>query len=81
MNHYRGGVQAAVQGEGLGWLPDHLLRQRAALEYATCVLAGDCAPPGEQPAPEQATFDPTGFVATPGNTLMQRLGLSARELE
>ncbi|WP_161881053.1 hypothetical protein [Deinococcus alpinitundrae] len=80
LGHYRDGIQGALQGEGLGWLVDHQLRQRGALEYATCVLNGDCPPPGERPLPETATFDPTGFVATPGNTLMQRLGISAREL-
>jgi len=80
LGHYRDGIKAAVQDEGLGWLVDHELRQRAALEYATCVLAEDCAAPGEQPLPETASFDPTGLVATPGNTLMQRLGISAREL-
>jgi hypothetical protein len=80
LGHYRDGIKAAVQDEGLGWLVDHELRQRAALEYSTCVLAGDCRPPGEQPLTETAPFDPSGLVATPGNTLMQRLGLSAREL-
>ena len=80
LDHYRDGIEAAMQGEGLSWLVDHGRRQRAALEYATCVLAGDCRAPGEDPLTETAPFDPSGLVATPGNTLMQRLGLSAREL-
>jgi len=78
LEHYQDGLRAALEGEGPSWLGGHLLRQRAALVYATCVLSGDCAPPGENPLPDSGTFDPTGLVAAPGNTSMQRLGLSAR---
>lgn len=83
LDHYRDGLTDALNGEAVasqagGWLTAHLLRQRAALEYAVCVLSGECSPADTAPTSDSYPFDPTQFVAAPANTSMQRLGLSVR---
>ena len=78
LEHYRDGLTDALGGEVTGWLTAHVLRQRSALEYAVCVLSGECKPGDTAPASDVYPFDPTQYVATPANTSMQRLGLSVR---
>lgn len=81
IGHYRDGLEAAMgdMGDKMSWLTDHFQRMHDAYAYAACELAGDvCAPPGANDPAETSTFDPSGFVAVPGNTQSQRLGLSSR---
>jgi hypothetical protein len=78
LTHYREGIQSALSGGGANWLIDHQMRENNALRYASCVIAGECPPPGAtgQPEPQQR-FRPSDYGAMPGNTSRQRLGLSA----
>jgi hypothetical protein len=78
LTHYHEGVQSALSGGGLNWLIDHQMRENNALRYASCVIAGECPPPGATSQPEpQRRFMPSDYGAMPGNTSRQRLGLSA----
>ena len=85
LDHYKDGLDSATDPgdiEGRSeWLTEHFERLMDAWNYANCVLAGDCPPPGERPDDsddESDEFDPTDQVATPANTSRQRLGLSRR---
>jgi len=79
MGHYRDGVDAARGSvwDRLDWLINHREREAAAVGYATCVIAGTCAPPGGD-EPAFPVFDPGGSGAAPGNPGVQRLGMSSR---
>ncbi|MBP1474267.1 hypothetical protein J7I44_08145 [Frateuria sp. MAH-13] len=56
------------------WLREWLQRTTNAWAYVTCVLAGDCPPPGQ----DDPQLDLSGKTAIPGDTGQQRLGFSLR---
>jgi hypothetical protein len=78
MSHYRDGVFEALTGDGLPWLIDHFNRQQRTIDYFTCRLDGGCNPEDIDRPNETYRFRPFRWVATPGNTLRQRLSLSSR---
>ncbi|HYL99707.1 MAG TPA: hypothetical protein VEZ90_12190 [Blastocatellia bacterium] len=56
---------------------EQMSRLFESLAYAECLVSGDCSA-GGWGSDCSRVLDPSGVVATPGNTAQQRLGMSAR---